>query len=82
MTAQDKHNNDQWIGARPNVLIFDVNETLIDFEALNPLFERVFGDKRVLREWLGHPPAWTHNRNRGDLRCSRSKLTGSGGRSS
>jgi 2-haloacid dehalogenase len=55
MTAQDKHNNDQWIGARPNVLIFDVNETLIDFEALNPLFERVFGDKRVLREWLGHP---------------------------
>ncbi len=30
---------------------------LIDFEALNPLFERVFGDKRVLREWLGHPPS-------------------------
>jgi 2-haloacid dehalogenase len=55
MTAQDKHNNDQWIGARPDVLIFDVNETLINFEALNPLFERVFGDKRVLREWLGHP---------------------------
>jgi 2-haloacid dehalogenase len=39
---------------RPSVLIFDVNETLIDFESLNPLFERVFGDKRVLREWLGH----------------------------
>jgi hypothetical protein len=30
MTAQDKHNNDQWIGARPNVLFFDVDETLID----------------------------------------------------
>src|SRR6201997_5135252 len=40
--------------AKPSVLIFDVNETLIDFESMTPLFERVFGDKRVLREWLGH----------------------------
>jgi 2-haloacid dehalogenase len=39
---------------RPSILVFDVNETLIDFESLNPLFESVFGDKRVLREWLGH----------------------------
>jgi 2-haloacid dehalogenase len=44
----------QWIGGKPSVLIFDVNETLLDFESMNPLFERVFGDKRVLREWLGH----------------------------
>jgi 2-haloacid dehalogenase len=27
---------------------------LIDFESMNPLFERLFGDKRVMREWLGH----------------------------
>src|ERR1700735_3530140 len=39
---------------RPSVLIFDVNETLIDFESMNPFFERVFGHKRVMREWLGH----------------------------
>src|ERR1700743_2315446 len=44
----------QWIGGKPSVLIFDVNETLIDFESMNGLCERVFGDKRVLREWLGH----------------------------
>ncbi|GAB2805299.1 haloacid dehalogenase type II [Actinoallomurus bryophytorum] len=44
----------QWIGEEPSVLVFDVNETLIDFESLGPLFERVFGDRRVLREWLGH----------------------------
>ncbi|MFJ8608048.1 haloacid dehalogenase type II [Streptomyces sp. NPDC093675] len=44
----------QWIGGEPAVLVFDVNETLIDFESLNPLFERVFGDPRVMREWLGH----------------------------
>ena len=46
--------NDRWNSGKPSVLIFDVNETLIDFESMHPLFERVFNDKRVLREWLGH----------------------------
>ena len=41
-------------GAAPNVLVFDVNETLIDIGALAPFFERIFGDSRVLREWFGH----------------------------
>jgi 2-haloacid dehalogenase len=46
---------DQWpLPAKPSVLVFDVNETLIDFESMTPLFERVFGDPRVMREWLGH----------------------------
>lgn len=43
----------EWIGGEPSVLVFDVNETLIDFESMSPLFERIFGDRRVLREWLG-----------------------------
>ena len=38
---------------RPSLLIFDVNETLIDIDALAPLFEELFGDRRVLREWFG-----------------------------
>lgn len=38
---------------RPSVVVFDVNETLLDIEALSPLFKRVFGDGRVLREWFG-----------------------------
>ncbi|OBG01235.1 haloacid dehalogenase type II [Mycolicibacter sinensis] len=38
---------------RPAVLVFDVNETLIDIEALEPLFARVFGRPGVLREWFG-----------------------------
>ena len=47
--------NVQWNGSkRPVLLIFDVNETLIDFESMNPLFARIFGDKRVMREWLAH----------------------------
>lgn len=39
--------------AAPSVLVFDVNETLIDIDSMAPLFERIFGDPRVLREWFG-----------------------------
>jgi 2-haloacid dehalogenase len=42
-----------WQAGKPSILVFDVNETLIDIEVMNPLFERVFGDRRVLREWFG-----------------------------
>lgn len=37
----------------PSVLVFDVNETLLDITALEPVFAQVFGDPRVLREWFG-----------------------------
>jgi 2-haloacid dehalogenase len=36
----------------PQVLVFDVNETLIDLDSLAPLFGELFGDRRVLREWF------------------------------
>ena len=36
-----------------HVLVFDVNETLLDLRALSPQFERVFGEGRVLHEWFG-----------------------------
>ena len=48
-----RHKVPSSFAGRPTVLIFDVNETLIDIESLSPLFERVFGDRRVMREWLG-----------------------------
>ena len=38
--------------AAPSVLVFDVNETLIDIESMTPLFERVFGDPQAMREWF------------------------------
>src|ERR1700761_2081717 len=44
----------QWNSEKPSVLVFDVNETLINFESMNTLFERIYGDKQVMREWLGH----------------------------
>lgn len=38
--------------ASPSIIVFDVNETLIDIESLAPFFERKFGDPMVLREWF------------------------------
>jgi 2-haloacid dehalogenase len=34
------------------VLVFDVNETLLDMSALDPHFQRVFGDAGVRVEWF------------------------------
>jgi 2-haloacid dehalogenase len=36
----------------PSIIVFDVNETLLDITTLEPLFSRVFGDRQVLREWF------------------------------
>ncbi len=40
------------IKPRERVIVFDVNETLLDIESLNPFFERTFGDARVMRQWF------------------------------
>ncbi len=37
---------------RPSILVFDVNETLLDLTTLEPLFERIFGDSAMMREWF------------------------------
>ncbi len=37
---------------QPSILVFDVNETLLDITTLDPLFDRLFGDPAVLREWF------------------------------
>lgn len=36
-----------------HVLVFDVNETLLDLRALEPHFERLFGNANVLHQWFG-----------------------------
>jgi 2-haloacid dehalogenase len=36
----------------PSILVFDINETTLDIEYTAPVFERVFGNKAVLREWF------------------------------
>ena len=37
----------------PSICVFDVNETLLDIEFIAPLFQRLFGDGKLLREWFG-----------------------------
>lgn len=36
----------------PKVIVFDVNETMLDLQALDPHFARVFGDAGVRRQWF------------------------------
>lgn len=35
-----------------SILVFDVNETLLDINTLEPLFDRVFANKNIMREWF------------------------------
>lgn len=37
---------------RPGVIVFDVNEKLIDIGSLHPIFDRVFGSEKRMREWF------------------------------
>jgi len=37
----------------PNVVVFDVIETLLDLKALDPYFVRVFGDAGAREQWFG-----------------------------
>lgn len=37
----------------PRIIVFDVNETLLDLRALEPHFQRAFGDASVMRQWFG-----------------------------
>jgi 2-haloacid dehalogenase len=34
------------------LIVFDVNETLLDLETMEPTFQRIFGDKGAMRLWF------------------------------
>jgi 2-haloacid dehalogenase len=36
------------------LIVFDVNETLLDLRTMEPTFERIFGDKRDMRLWFAN----------------------------
>jgi 2-haloacid dehalogenase len=36
------------------ILVFDVNETLLDLETLQPTFDRIFGDPGAMRLWFAN----------------------------
>src|ERR1700751_2918055 len=35
-------------------IVFDVNETLLDLQTMEPIFERVFGEKSAMRLWFAN----------------------------
>jgi 2-haloacid dehalogenase len=35
-------------------IVFDVNETLLDLETMDPIFQRIFGDKQAMRLWFAN----------------------------
>ena len=36
------------------LIVFDVNETLLDLRTMEPIFERIFGDKKDMRLWFAN----------------------------
>ena len=50
-TVEPKQNFDS-SQPRPRVLVFDVNQTLLDLDALRPQFARVFGDGKAFDDWF------------------------------
>jgi 2-haloacid dehalogenase len=40
--------------SRPEIIVFDVNESLLDLESIQPIFDRLFGDPAAMRLWFAH----------------------------
>ena len=36
------------------LIVFDVNETLLDLQTMEPTFERIFGDRNSMRLWFAN----------------------------
>jgi 2-haloacid dehalogenase len=36
------------------LIVFDVNETLLDLDTMEPTFQRIFGDKEAMRLWFAN----------------------------
>jgi 2-haloacid dehalogenase len=38
----------------PPLIVFDVNETLVDLRTMEPIFEHIFGEKSAMRLWFAN----------------------------
>jgi 2-haloacid dehalogenase len=36
------------------LIVFDVNETLLDLGTMEPTFQRIFGDENAMRLWFAN----------------------------
>jgi 2-haloacid dehalogenase len=39
---------------KPNIIVFDVNETLLDLDSLRPTFDRIFNEPTAMRIWFAN----------------------------
>jgi 2-haloacid dehalogenase len=39
---------------KPEVLVFDVNETLLDLDSISPIFDRIFKEPEAMRLWFAN----------------------------
>lgn len=53
-------------GSRP-VLVFDVNETLLDIDALEPVFDAIFGEPGRMREWFAQLVLYSQSLSLGEI---------------
>lgn len=60
----------------PSIIVFDVNETLLDLTTLEPVFERIFGDPGVMREWFAQLILYSEALTLSGLYTSFGKLAG------
>ena len=40
--------------AAPPLIVFDVNETLLDLQTMEPIFERIFSERQAMRLWFAN----------------------------
>lgn len=59
------------------ILVFDVNETLLDLNHLEPLFDRLFGDPGVMRQWFAQLILYSQAMTLSGLRGDFASLAGS-----
>jgi 2-haloacid dehalogenase len=52
MTSRPGEAAQRAAGPRGKIIVFDVNETMLDVDALAPQFQRVFGSAAVAQEWF------------------------------
>lgn len=44
--------NERFLVPERPIIVFDVNETLLDLEAIRPVFDRIFNDPVAMRLWF------------------------------
>ena len=44
--------NERFLVPERPIIVFDVNETLLDLEAIRPVFDRIFNDPAAMRQWF------------------------------